>query len=502
VWVGVTNPQLEPNLHRRCAAGEPLKSLTRDSRPTLTLAPERRLAVALAAAAAIATVVVVFAPGIHFAYRSPAGHAALETAAALIGFLTAYLLLARFRLGGIGPDLWLACALAILGGSTLCFAVVPAVLGKPPGSLLSWTRVFAETVGFLVFAAAAWAPLRTLRDPRRTERAMLVLVAGTLVFSFVVALALSGALPTPIDPTLSPEDSMRPRIVGATLVEVAQLVAVVALLAAGIGFARRSDRHRDGFFRWLATATTFGVLGRVHYFLFPSLYSPWVHTGDFMRLTYYLLILAAALHEIAGYQPRLAQAAILDERRRIARDLHDGLAQELAYVASGLRSFDDEPPTRAEIAQLLDAADQALLESRHAISALTANPDEPLSDALTRVASALALRAGTELVLEVDDGVDATLPVREAVLRITREAMTNAVRHGGGGRMEVTLSCNGAVRLSVRDDGVGFVPLEDGLRDGAVGLDSMRERAELVGGKLTVKSAPGEGTVVTALLPR
>jgi signal transduction histidine kinase len=458
--------------------------------------------VALGALATLATAAVVFAPGIHFAYRSAAGHAALETAAALIGFLTAYLLLARFRLGAVGPDLWLAAALAILACSTLCFAVLPAVAGRAPGSLLIWARVFSDTVGFLVFATAAWAPLRAIRRLHRAELRALALVVGTLVLSFMLALALNGSLPTPIDPALSPEDSLRPRIAGAVLVEVAQLVAVAALLVAGIGFARRSDRQRDGFFSWLATATMFGVLGRVHYFLFPSLYSPWVHTGDFMRLSYYLLILGAALHEIAGYQPRLAQAAILDERRRIARDLHDGLAQELAFVASGLRSLEDDPPTKAELAQLIEAADQALAESRQAISALTANPDEPLSETVTRIASALALRAGADLDLRVEEEADASQPVRDAVLGITREAMTNAVRHGRARRLEVMLSCNGSVRLSVRDYGVGFVPLVDSVREGQVGLDSMRERAEAVGGRLSVHSVPGEGTLVQAVLPR
>lgn len=66
----------------------------------------------------------------------------------------------------------------------------------------------------------------------------------------------------------------------------------------------------------------------------------------------------------------------------------------------------------------------------------------------------------------------------------------------------MALSCNGAVRLSVRDDGIGFAPLDDGLRDGHLGLDSMRERAEAVGGRLTVRSTRGRGTLVQAVLPR
>jgi signal transduction histidine kinase len=459
----------------------------------------RRPALLLSLAAIAATGVVAFAPGIHFAYRSPAGHAAIETAATLIGCLAAYLLLARFRLGRAAPDLWLACALWILASSNLLFAVIPALAASPAGSMLSWARVFSDVIGIGLFAVAAWIPLRTARAPVRSERIGLVVAAAVIVFSFLAAAALNGLLPTPIDPTLSPESSMRPRIAGAALVEVAQLLGACAFFVAGIAFARRAKTEGDPFFRWLSVAAAFGCVARVHYFLFPSLYSPWVHTGDILRLCYHLIILAASVREIASYQPRLAEAAILDERRRIARDLHDGLAQELAFIASGLRSFDDQPPTAADVEQLLDAADQALLESRQAISALAADPAEPLGAAVSRVASALALRSGARVSLDIEEDAEARPAVREAVLRITREAMTNALRHGLAREVNVALSTNGAVRLAIHDDGAGFtLPAESA----GIGLQSMRERAEGVGGQLQVHSALGTGTTVEALLPR
>jgi signal transduction histidine kinase len=460
---------------------------------------ERRIMQLLALLAAVATVVITVTPGVHFAYRSTAGHAALETAAGLIGLLAAYLLLARFRQASVMPDLGLACALGILASSTLLFAVLPAVGTVASSDVLVWARVFSDTIGFCLFAVAAWFPLRPVRTPALAERRALLVLCATLATGLALALVFSGGLPTPVDPRLSPESSMRPQIAGAALVEVAQVFAVFALVAAGLGFARRSDRTHDDFFRWLATAALLGALARVHYFLFPSLYSHWVHTGDFLRLAYHLTIVVASVREIASYQPRLARAAVLEERRRIARDLHDGLAQELAYIASGLRSFADDPPTGEEVERLVEAADQALVESRHAISALASDPDEPLDVAVQRIATALALRAGTEVRLDVER-VEVRPDVREAVLKITREAMTNAVRHGVPREVAVTLSANGSLRLSVQDDGAGFRPLAL-HQDPGLGLHSMRERAEAVGGRLQVQSAPGSGTTVLAELP-
>jgi signal transduction histidine kinase len=459
------------------------------------------LIVALAAGLALTTIAVTLAPGVHFAYRSPEGHVALETAAAVIALLAAYLVFARFRLSAAIDDLVLATGLAVLATSNLLFAVIPALGAGDPARAWSWARVVADLLGAGLFAASAYLPRRAVANPRRELRRALGGAAAALGLVAIAVLAVHG-WPAPIDPTLSPESSMRPRVVGNTVVLVSQLLIAFALACAAVGFARRAVALGDELRHWLAMASVVGAFSRVQYFLFPSLYSPWLHTGDAFRLAYYLVILLAALREIAAYQPRLAEAAVADERRRIARDLHDGLSQEIAFVAGGLRSGIHRPLAPQEVTPLLEAADHALAESRQAVVALSSTADEPLGAAVGRLASALALRSGLAVALPVPRDIDAAPPIRDALLGITREAVTNAVRHSGARSLVVVLSDGDVLHLQVCDDGAGFA-VDEQPRDGeGFGLTSMRERAGLAGGALVVTSRPGAGTLVEAAVPR
>jgi signal transduction histidine kinase len=448
-----------------------------------------------------ATIAVTLVPGIHFAYRSPEGHAALETAAAIIALLAAYLVFARFNLSAAIDDLVLATGLAVLATSNLAFAVVAALGPGDPARAWSWARVAADLLGAGLFAASAYVPSRVVPRRGRALSGALAGAAVALVAIAVVAVTVRG-WPAPIDPTLSPEASTRPRVVGNPVVLGSQLVIAAALGCAAVGFAREARRRGDDLRRWLAMASTVGAISRVHYFLFPSLYSPWLHTGDALRLAYYVVILIAALREIAAYQPRLAQAAVDTERRRIARDLHDGLSQEIAFVAGGLRSGVGRPLDPHEVGPLLEAADYALVEARQAVAALSTADEEPLGAAVGRLASALALRSGIDIALNVPSDIDASPAVRDAVLGVTREAVTNAVRHSGGRALVVTLSDGDALRLQVSDDGHGFAVDGDARKHNGFGMTSMRERAKIAGGSLAVTSRPGIGTLVELALPR
>ena len=104
--------------------------------------------------------------------------------------------------------------------------------------------------------------------------------------------------------------------------------------------------------------------------------------------------------------------------------------------------------------------------------------------------------------MRVDGEPEPSAAVREAVLRIAREATCNAARHGRASHVLVTLQAGDPLRLTVTDDGIGF-DAEAALRDGhGFGLESMRERARTVGGTLSIWSGPGEGTEISATLPR
>jgi signal transduction histidine kinase len=172
----------------------------------------------------------------------------------------------------------------------------------------------------------------------------------------------------------------------------------------------------------------------------------------------------------------------------MARDLHDGLAQELAYIAS---------ETEGRVAA---AAERALDESRRAIAALTRPVDEPLEIALAQAAEEVAQRVGTRTLLELAHIAGCSAEVREALIRVVREAVTNAGRHGRAERVLVELrNGTGAATLRIADDGAGFDPTVPSLH--GFGLVSMRERVEAVGGRFAVTSAPGRGTEITVTVP-
>jgi signal transduction histidine kinase len=286
----------------------------------------------------------------------------------------------------------------------------------------------------------------------------------------------------------------RELVIGQPAVLAVQMLTVILFAIATVGFLRRGAGAGEELMRTLALATTVGVFAAFNYFLFPSLYSEWVYSGDILRCAFYLTIFAAVVRELNGYWRGLARAAALEERRRIARDLHDGLAQELAFITSQSKLLG--PGLIEE--QLASAADRALEESRRAIDALTRPLDEPLEVSVRRTAEEIAIRFGTELTLRLQEGMAAAPGVRDTLRRITREAMINAARHGRARHIVVSLEESGSrIRLRIEDDGAGFDPSRPTR---GFGLVSMRERAEMHQADFFLRSDSG-GTSVEVVLP-
>ena len=208
-------------------------------------------------------------------------------------------------------------------------------------------------------------------------------------------------------------------------------------------------------------------------------------------------LLELALSNWAAHE-QLEQAGRAEERRRIARDLHDGLAHELAYIASMARSS-RRAQAHVDVQELSSAADRALDEARRAITVLSAAAPQSLAGAVAQTAEDLGARLGVAVRLEVADDIDTRPDVTEHVLRIVREAITNAATHGGPDVVTVTVRKDDGVRVVVEDDGCGFDP-EVGARSG-FGLVSMRERADAIGAGFVVASAPSLGTRIELALP-
>jgi signal transduction histidine kinase len=459
------------------------------SRETLALA-------AIVVGSAAATLIVAVWPGLHLAYRLAAFHVALETAASIVALIAAYLLVGRFQRRRRLDDLLLKHALILFGLTNAAFGVIPAVLaGNDAPPFVSWAAVFGRLLGVIALAAAAFAPVRYVRRP---QPHWTLLVPAALLLGGALGLGLLGLhLPSAIDGTASPESSGRPRLVGHPAILVLQVVSMALYALAAIGFARRFRRDRDELILWLSAASIFGAFARLNYFLYPSIYSQSVYMGDMFRLLFYATIMIAAAREIHSYWHALAEAARLEERRRLARDLHDGLAQELAFVGRNVQRLDrgEEDPI---VRRIKSGADRALAESRRAIAALTEPFDRPLYDAIEEAAQDVAAREGTHVAVQLAPVANVPPSVRDALVRITSEAITNAARHSGANLVRVTLENGDRLQLRIADAGRGFEP--GSVRRDAFGLTSMRERTEALGGQFHVTSAPGEGTEVEVVL--
>ncbi|MEU6480487.1 sensor histidine kinase [Streptomyces sp. NPDC047017] len=216
----------------------------------------------------------------------------------------------------------------------------------------------------------------------------------------------------------------------------------------------------------------------------------------------------AALHAQLLVQAR--EAGVADERRRLAAEIHDTLAQGLTGIIAQLQVVANAPDlttARTHLERASTLARHSLGEARRSVHNLApvALADTGLPEALHRTVSEWGDRTGvragftvTGTTEQLHDEVSATL------LRIAQEALSNAARHARPARVGVTLSFMGdEVSLDIRDDGTGFDPaaVPARTRSGGFGLDGMRARAERIAGSLTVETEPGHGTAVSARVP-
>ena len=457
---------------------------------------------AAAAGGALAlTLLVSVTSVISFAYRSPSLHVAVETAAALISLLAAQLMYGRFRRSLDRQDLLLASALALFAGSNLLFSAVPAVAHFDSESFATWATALSTVLAAALFAAGAFSAGRPVRRPAEEARRALALCGLALAVIAAGTGLAAEALPLAIDPSLSPEAATRPRIIGDPVVLALQLVVMGLFAAAAVGFARTAERTRDPLMLWFAIGATLAAFARFNYFLFPSRYSEFFYTGDVLRLGFFAALLVGGVYELRIAQRALERGAALLERRRLAREIHDGIAQDLAFIAQQADAMSARDGTPAVMADIATAARRALDESRSVIATLVRPTDEPLEHALARVAGEAAGRLGSTVEARGSTGVELAAPAREALLRIVGEAVTNAARHGKAQHIDVVLSERPDLQVRIADDGVGFDPAAIGALPGRHGLLGMRERAEEIGGELRVQSRPGEGTEIVVLLP-
>ena len=277
---------------------------------------------------------------------------------------------------------------------------------------------------------------------------------------------------------------------------------------------------------WIAVLMLANVVGQLHQFGWPrSLSFIFLYTAAILFVAAFSLItirsqnarrrseaLLAELQDVhrqlQAYAGQAEELAVAHERNRLARELHDSVAQTLYGL-----TLQSEAAARKLAAGQLDqvaddlqffqtSAQQTLQETRLLIFELRPPilDEVGLAAALQARVEAVERRSGIVVRLDLEDVASLPSPVETALYRIAQEGLNNVLKHAEAGRVSLTLSRSGeSISLEIADDGLGFDPETAGQR--GYGLGSMRERAEQLGGSLTLSAVPGEGTSLTVEVP-
>ncbi len=233
-------------------------------------------------------------------------------------------------------------------------------------------------------------------------------------------------------------------------------------------------------------------------------------SAEDQRLIEMLAAHAAVAIENARLLERSRELSIVEERNRLARELHDAVNQKLFALVLTAESAStllerDAGAAAGQLTRLGELAQEALEELRGLIFELrpASLEEEGLAATLRKEVAMLERVHERDIELRITGATKAEPEIEGEVLRIAQEALANALRHADAERVELRLQGrDGRLTVTVADDGVGFDPEAPGLRSRRLGLTSMEERARALGGTLAVVSRPGEGTTVTLEVPR
>ena len=467
-------------------------------RPT---AANARYAAALTAIACLAlTLLINVAPRFDPTIGNRRFHVAIETAAALVLIFIAAVLLGRFRLNQSLRTLLKFGAVLLLALDNLFSAGLTIIVDSiSDGAFSTWATAGNSMIGAALLAAAAVLPDRPIGDSGRAVAGVVTISLSLLAATIAFAALFQGLLPGAFADVPETQAELELLSEHPALVVVEGITAACYGVAA-VAFARLAEEMDDEFLEWLSIGSVIAAAAFLNYALFPSMFTELLYSGDAFFLAAVVALLYGAVREVSNEEAAQIRTAVVAERRRVARDLHDGVAQELAFIASQTQWSMRQPDDPQPLGQILDAVERALDESRGAIAALNRPIDEPIDVAIGHAALDVANRVGARLQLDLDEGIDVPPGWREALLRIVREAVANAARHGHARTIAVRFSDDHGALLRVSDDGDGF-DLAAPRSSQSFGITSMRERTESLGGSFSIASAPGQGATVEVRLP-
>jgi signal transduction histidine kinase len=480
-------------------------------------------ALVLSLGVGIASTILVLLPGVHGHAIVPAFDLVIDTVVLVACATLTALAWARFRESHVSAAACHASAFLALAAAAGIAVVVSLFHSRTQRGLTE-----PEDVQVLVFAVAQLAAavlfvIAGAFTKRRSSRWHPQLIVATPMLAVVGAYVFGlGAGPPPEAlQIISFRDA-------SGLPDVTPFGAALHLLTAGLFFLgafvsralwRAEHAVIDG---WIAVGLVLAGFAQLQWTLYPSAHPGQVSTGDLLWLACSVMLLygleksvrgdlrtlRVANAELAELRDADVERAALEERARLARELHDGLAQDLwlaklrAAELAGLPGLSVE--ARRTVRDVSAAIDTGLGEARQAVVALRSQTQAKpgFCNLVRRTVADYGDRFGLRVEFACDGDEDAQIEPRTQaeILRIVQEAMTNVARHADATVVGVLLRIHGdRVKLRVVDNGRGFDTAAAG--DDAFGLASMRERAALIGGRLRIASRVGTGTGVVLFAP-
>jgi signal transduction histidine kinase len=406
-----------------------------------------------------------------------------DTVVAVVAVFVCVLASIRFLVEGRTLDLLLAGGFWSIALGTVAFGLVPVLFGGSITPNAAWQYVGAQLLGAGLIAIAPFA------DGRLTARRRALVVVGAGVALLLVLGTVSMQVPGGSIPRAG-------EAVSGSYVRLAAVSLTLIWLVALVGFGLRYRRYGRDLDSWMCLAATLAVFADLHLVLTPVVSNDLVLQGDFLRVLAYAILGVGVWRAISHAE---FGRAVADERARVAREIHDGLAQYLFAISTQVSMLESGAPLDDVLPRLKRAATSAQQEARFAVLALSSAGGSARFDAaLRRYVEVLTADGELDVELEVDPQVRLAPDEQIEVFRIVQEGLGNARRHAGARHVEVSIGQHAGRRIvSVSDDGVGF---DETVSLAGQGLTNMRLRAEAIDGELTLRSGRGQGTAIEVVL--
>ncbi len=433
-----------------------------------------------------ATALFLTNPILRNTYELPEGRLVLDTAVVLAATIVAILAGVRFSVEGRALDLLLAAGFFVAGVGTLAFSVAPVLGGSNQGAPEAWAAIGSRVLAATLIALAPLVPAPRIVARRQVLFAGIALLIAALIAIWLPLHGFGARL------------SLFDGVGGSRTFELTVATSFLALLAlvAVIGFANRYRVHGEDLDSWLALGATLTLFAELHYVLTPHVSSDFISQGDFLRLLSYGLLLVGVWRAISFAE---FGRAVAEERARVAREIHEGLAQYLFAVSTHASMLEAGAPLDKTLPKLKEAAAAAQQEARFAVLALSsASGTAPFDAALRRYVEFLTADGVMEVDVEIDPAILLAPDEQIEVFRIVQEGLANVRKHAGAQHAEVWIGQRLGRRIvTVSDDGVGF---DGGDAAAGQGLKNMRLRAQTIDGGFALRSRPGRGTALEVVL--